>query len=92
MRLAWKRENSFSPVFSSYPTLAREFPKKIKKTSFRHYFYPNRDEIGRQREKKNLVPNSVPTRPGLENFKKKIVIKFKKLENFIPELFLFKPG
>ena len=27
--------------------------EKIKKTSFRHYFLPKRDEIGREREKKN---------------------------------------
>ena len=33
-------------------------------------FYPNRDEIGREREEKILIPNSVPTRPGQENSKK----------------------
>ena len=60
-----KREKNFSPEFRSYPTLARKFPKKIAKnlkTSYWHYFDPNRDEIDREREKKNLVPNSVPTR------------------------------
>ena len=36
-------------------------------------------KIGRESEKKILVPNSVPTRPGLENSKKK-EIKFKKLK------------
>ena len=44
--------------------------EKIKKTSFRHYFLPKRDEIGREREKKNLLPNSVHTRPRQENSKK----------------------
>ena len=34
---------------------------------FRHYFYPKWVEGGREREKKNLVPNSVHTRPGYEN-------------------------
>ena len=29
--------------------------KKLKKTSFRHYFLPKRDEIGREREKKNFT-------------------------------------
>ena len=44
--------------------------EKIKKTSFRHYFLPKRDEIGREREKKNLLPNSVHTRPRQENSEK----------------------
>ena len=48
--------------------------------------------IGQEREKKILVPNSVPTRSGLENSKKKAK-KFKKLKNvIIPALFLSKPG
>ena len=33
--------------------------KKFKKISFRHYFQPNWDEIGRERDKTNLGPNSV---------------------------------
>ena len=53
-----------------------ENSKKIQKNSknykrsFRHYFYSNRDDIGRERVKKNFVPNSVPTRPGQKNSKK----------------------
>ena len=78
------RENNFSPVFSSYPTQAREFPKKIKKTSFRHYFYPNRDETGRERVKTILVLNFVPTRPGQENPKKKIAKQLKNFKNILP--------
>ena len=57
--------------------------KKIQKnlkTSFRHYFYPNRDEIGLEREKKIVVPNSVPTRPWLEKSQKKIK-KIQKIKN-----------
>jgi len=38
--------------------------------SLRHYFLPKRDEIGRESEKKILVPNSVHTRPGQENSEK----------------------
>ena len=92
-----KRENNFSPEYRSNPTQARKFPKnskkiqKIKKTSFWHYFYRNRDEEGREREKKVLVQNPVPTRLGLEN-SKKIVKKFKKLKNMILTLFLSKLG
>ena len=44
------------------------------------YFEPNRDEIGREKEKKILVPNSVPTQPELEN-SKKFAKKSKKLKN-----------
>ena len=56
---------------------------------------PKRDNIGREREKKFLVTNSVHTRPGQENFKKnseKIAKKFKKLKKLFPALFLAKIG
>ena len=54
--------------------------KKLKKTSFRHYFLPKWDEIGREREKKILLPNSVHTRPRQENSEKnsKKIEKIKK--------------
>ena len=54
--------------------------KKIQKISFRHYFQAKQDEIGREREKKILVPNSAYTRPGQENSKKnsKKIQKIKK--------------
>ena len=52
----------------------KKIPKKnskksleINKTSFQHYFQPKRDEIGRKREKKKLIPDSVHTRHGDEN-------------------------
>ena len=57
--------------------LGKKIPKKIAKkfkklkTSFRHYFLPKRDEIGRESEKKILVPNFVHTRPWHENSKNK---------------------
>ena len=50
------------------------------------------DEIGREREKKILVPNSVHTRPSKENSKKKLAKKFKKLKNFFLALFLARTG
>ena len=61
----------------------KKIPKKIAKKIiklkkyFGHYFYPKRDEIGRESEKKTLVSNSVHTRPGQEN-SKKIEKKIKK--------------
>ena len=61
----------------------QEIPKKIKKnkkTSFRQYFQPKRDEIGLKRDKKILVLNSVITQPGQENSEKnsKKIQKIKK--------------
>ena len=44
-----------------------------------------------KKEKKNLVPYSVQTRPGQENSEKKEE-KLKKFKNLIPELFLEKTG
>jgi len=50
---------------------------------------PKRDEICRESEKNILVPNSVHTRPGLENSKR----NSKKIEkNLFPALFLAKTG
>ena len=46
------------------------------------------DEMGQEREKKILVPNSVHTRPVQEKFRK----KFKKLKNLFPALFLANMG
>ena len=45
------------------------------------------DEIGRERNKSILDPNSAHTRPGGANLKKKIEKKFKKLKNNFPTLF-----
>ena len=39
-----------------------------------------------------LVLNSVPTRPGQENPKKKIARKLKNFKNILSALFLSKPG
>ena len=85
-----KREKNFSPDFRSDPTRARNSKKKakkLKKTSFRRYIYPKRDVIGREKEKKNLVPNSVPTRPRQENSK-----KIKKIKNHHSSLISIQTG
>ena len=60
--------------------------KKIQKTTFWHYFWPNWDKIGRERDKKILVPNSVLTQFGKENSEKnsnKIQKMKKPLSGFI---------
>ena len=55
---------------------AKKIPKKIVKkfkkfkTTLQHYFQPKRDEIGREREKKILLPNSVHARPREGNSEK----------------------
>ena len=52
--------------------IQKKIVKKLKKlkTTSRHYFQPKWDEIGREREKKMLLPNSVQTRLGKENSEK----------------------
>ena len=62
MRLAGKGKKKF---YSRIPFMLAPGKKiqkkngkkieKTKKTSFRHYFLPKRDEIGREREKKNFT-------------------------------------
>ena len=54
--------------------------------------YPKRVEGDREGEKKNLVPNSVHTRPGQESSerKSKKIQKIKK--NLFPALFLVETG
>jgi len=57
-----KREKKFGPEYRSYSTWARKLKKKKAKklenstSSFRHYFYQNRDETGQEREKNNFSP------------------------------------
>ena len=57
--------------------------EKIKKT-FRHYFLPRRDEIGREGEKKILLPKAIHTRPWQENSEKNSK-KTKKIKNPLSE-------
>ena len=61
--------------------------KKLKKTSFRHYFLPKWDEIGREREKKFLLQKAVHTRPWQENSEKNSK-KTEKIKNPLSE-FIF---
>ena len=51
------------------------------------------DEIGRERDKRILDPNSAHIRPGVANSeKKKIAKKFKKLKNDFRSLLLAETG
>ena len=70
--------------------IAKKF-KKIKKPFSALYLAKTGDEIGREREKKILVPNSVHTRPWEENCEKNSN-KIKKLKNLFPAIFLAETG
>ena len=76
MRLGEKGRKKFIPEFRSYPTPPRKFKKnckkiqKIKKPLFWQYLKPKHDEIGHEREKNILGPNTADTRPRQENSKK----------------------
>ena len=89
-----KREKNFSPEFCSYPsraTISKKKKFKNWKTSFRCYFYTNRNDIRWEREKKILGSNPVHTRPGQKNSEKNRK-KIKKLKNLFAALFLAKTG
>ena len=45
--------------------------EKIKKTSFRHYFLPKRDEIGQEREKKKFTSEFRSFSTEARKFRKK---------------------
>ena len=72
---------NFRPQFRSYSTRGRKFRKKnckkiqkIKKQLSGVSFSQNgirQDEIGQERDKEMLNPNSAHTRPGGANYKKK---------------------
>ena len=72
-----KREKKISSRFSLILGLGKKIPKKIAK-KFKKlknlfpalYLAKTGDEIGREREKKIIVPNSVYTRSGQENSEK----------------------
>ena len=51
-------------------------------------FLAKRDEIGREREEKILVPNSVHTRPGQENSEK----NSKKIKKSLSDIILIQNG
>ena len=77
MRLAEKERKKFQTRIPFILDPGKEIPKKIakkksknEKTYFRHCIQPKWDEIGGEREKIILDPNSVHTRPGQENSEK----------------------
>ena len=74
-RLTEKKRKKFQSRIPFILNPSKKIPKKMakkikknKKTSFRYYIQPKWDEIGRERVKKILVPNSFHIRPGQENF------------------------
>ena len=89
MRQAEKTTKKFQSRIPLKLDPGKKIPKKIAKkfkklkTSFWYNFQPKRVEIGREREKKILVPNSVHTRPGQENSQRnsKKIQKIKKLNS-----------
>ena len=70
--------------------IAKKF-KKLKNLFPALYLAKTGDEIGRDREKKKFVLNSVNTQPEQEN-SKKMAKKIQKLKNLFPALFLAKMG
>ena len=84
MRQAEKARKKFQSripfILNQGQKIPKKIAKKLKKTNFQHYFQTKRDEIGREREKKILVPNSVPTQPKLENSEKNSK-KIQKIKN-----------
>ena len=73
--------------------IPKRIAKKIKKLGnlIPILFQSKWVDRGREREKKNLVPGSVPTLAGLP-FPKNTAKIFKKLENIILTQFLYKLG
>ena len=78
MRLAEKVGKKFYSRMSFILDPGKKIPKEIekkiektKKTSFRHYFLPKRDEIGREREKKNFTSDFRSYSTEARKFRKK---------------------
>ena len=65
--------------------------KKLKKTSFRHYFLPKRDEIGREREKKFYSRIPFKLSPG-KKIQKKMAKDLKKLKKPLSDIIFCQNG
>ena len=65
--------------------------EKIEKPLSDIIFSQNGDEIGRERGKKILPPNSVPTRPGKENSEKNSK-KFEKIKKPLSDIIFCQNG
>ena len=70
----------------------KKIEKMKKKTSFRHYFLPQQDEIGREKEKKKFYFRIPFILDSCKRIPKKIAKNLKKLKNLFPTLFLAKTG
>ena len=81
-------------IFDPGKKISIKIVKKQKKlkTTFRHYFQPKRDEIGRQKEKKKFYFRIPFILDSGKKIPKKIAKKLKKLKNLFPTLFLAKAG
>ena len=66
--------------------------ENFEKTSFRHYFLPKRDEIGRERGKKKFYFQIPFILDRGKKIPKKIAKKLKKFKNLFSTLFLAKTG
>ena len=64
--------------------------KKLKNL-FPTLFLAKTDEVGREREKKILLPNSIHTRPKQEN-SKKIAKKLKKIKKQLSDIIFSQNG
>ena len=99
MRQDEKEKKKFYFRILFKPDSGKKIPKKIAKKleklkkplSDINFSQNGMRQIDREREKKNLLPNSVHTRPRQEN-SKKIAKKLKKLKNLFPILFLATTG
>ena len=91
------REKNFTAEFRSYSIETRKFQKnskkieKIEKPLSDIIFWQNGVEIGRERGKKILLPNSVPTRPGQENSETNSK-KIEKIKKPLPDIIFCQNG
>ena len=94
MRQAEKEKKKIQSLIPFILALGKRIPKKIVKkfkkykTSSRQYFQPKRDDISQKGENKILVPNSVQSRRGQENFKK----NSKKIKKLHPSIIFCQNG
>ena len=95
MRQAKKEKKKILLLNSVHTRLGQENSeknsKKIKETSFRHYFQPKRDEAGREREKKFYF--RFPFKPDSgKKIPKKIAKKLKKLKKPVSDIIFRQTG
>ena len=96
MRQAEKERKIFQPripfILDQGKKISKNIAKKFKKLKnlFPAIFFAKR-QIGREREKRNLVPNFVQTRPGQENSEKNSK-KIQKIKKPLSSIFFSQNG